>query len=232
MWQQRHSLSVCIWFQDFANLRFESTVRVFPRPPRSLNNYFSISVQILLPNGPSIFLSARFTEQFGRVPEPSPGLPKRGSRSQRIFGDSSVTLAQWWRARHFRNLVICRSQVRFRPKTSQLRFTWIWANKPSGKGSKLLFPVIKAIYIKIRDCAASCNNYVQRCTKVNAIDVTAKTFFERLYLVLGLAPICALSQLSVCSHTPTVHSTTVSRFPCKFFPPDWPLNFLLARFTK
>ena len=64
--------------------------------------------------------------------------------SQRIFRDSSITLAQWWRARHLINLVIRRSQVRFRPKTRQLRFTWIWANRPSSKGSKLLFPVIKA----------------------------------------------------------------------------------------
>jgi len=61
-----------------------------------------------------------------------------------IFSDSSVTLAQWPRARDLTNLVIRRSQVRFRPKTRQLRFTWIWANRPSSKGSKLLFPVIKA----------------------------------------------------------------------------------------
>ena len=61
-----------------------------------------------------------------------------------IFGDSSVTLAQWWRARDSTILVNRRSPVRFRPKTRQLRFTWIWANRPSSKGSKLLFPVIKA----------------------------------------------------------------------------------------
>jgi len=61
-----------------------------------------------------------------------------------IFGDSSVTLAQWWRARDSTNLVIHRSPVRFRPKTRQLRFTCIWANRPWSKGSKLLFPVIKA----------------------------------------------------------------------------------------
>jgi len=71
---------------------------------------------------------------------------KRGSWG--IFGDSSVTLAQWWRARHLRNLVIRRSPVQLRPKTRQLRFTWIWASRPSSKGSKLLFPVIKAISIK------------------------------------------------------------------------------------
>ena len=38
--------------------------------------------------------------------------------------------------------------VRFRPKTRHLKFTWIWAHRPSIKGSKLLFPVIKAIKIK------------------------------------------------------------------------------------
>ena len=38
--------------------------------------------------------------------------------------------------------------VRFRPKTRQLRFTWIWANRPSSKGFKLLFPIIKANQIK------------------------------------------------------------------------------------
>ena len=72
--------------------------------------------------------------------------------------------------------------------------------------------------LPIRDCARSCNSSTPRCTKVSAIDMTAKTFFERLYLVLWLVLICALSQLSVCSHTPTVHATTISRFPCKFFP--------------
>jgi len=72
--------------------------------------------------------------------------PFRGS--WRIFGDSSVTLAQWWRARDSTNLVIHRSQLRFRPKTRHLRFIWIWANRPSSKGSKLLFPVIKANQIK------------------------------------------------------------------------------------
>jgi len=46
----------------------------------------------------------------------------------------------------------------------------------------------------------------------------AKTLFECLYLVLGLLAICALSQLSVCSHPPTIYSTTISRSPCNSFP--------------
>jgi len=44
--------------------------------------------------------------------------------------------------------VIRRSPVRFRPKPRQLKSMWIWANRPSSKGSKLLFPVIKVIKIK------------------------------------------------------------------------------------
>jgi len=48
--------------------------------------------------------------------------------------------------------------------------------------------------LPIRDCAASSNNLVPRGTKVSAIGVTAKTFFERLYVILGLAPIGALSK--------------------------------------
>jgi len=43
-------------------------------------------------------------------------------------------------------------------------------------------------------------------TNKNKATHTAKIFFERLYLILEHAPICALSQLSVCSHTPTVYS--------------------------
>jgi len=76
-----------------------------------------------------------------------------------IFGDSWVTLAQWWRARHLNPLAIRSSPVRFRPKTRQLRFTWIWANRPSSKSSKLLFAVIKAIWIKFK----SIHTYMYIC---------------------------------------------------------------------
>jgi hypothetical protein len=72
--------------------------------------------------------------------------------------------------------------------------------------------------LPIRNCARSSNNRGPRWLKLSAIDVTVKTVFERLYLVSGLAPIGALSQLSVCSHTPTAQSTTISRFLCNFFP--------------
>ena len=43
--------------------------------------------------------------------------------------------------------------------------------------------------LPIRDCTRDCNNRAQMCLQLSTIDVTAKTFFERLYLVLGLCKI-------------------------------------------
>jgi len=75
------------------------------------------------------------------------------------------------------------------------------------------------------DCAASPNNRGPRWPELSAIDVTEKAFFERLYSILGLAPIGAPDQLSLYSHTPTAHSTAISQFPCNFFSHVAPLFF-------
>ena len=56
--------------------------------------------------------------------------------------------------------IICSSPVRFRPKTRQLKSIWIWANRPSSKGSKITFPVIKAIEIN----SYMCTKYLSTCT--------------------------------------------------------------------
>ena len=37
------------------------------------------------------------------------------------------------------------------------------------------------------NCVENCYSFVHECTVVNAIHVTEKAFFERLYLVLGLS---------------------------------------------
>ena len=79
--------------------------------------------------------------------------------------------------------------------------------------------------LPIRDCVASPNNRGPRWPKLSAIDVTVKTIFERLYLVSGLTPIYAPSQLSLCPHTPTAHSAAISRFQCNFFYPVAPHFF-------
>ena len=70
----------------------------------------------------------------------------------------------------------------------------------------------------IRDCPRGCSNRAQMCPQLSAIDVTAKTFFERLYLVLGLRKIAPWVNCPYAPTTPTVHSTSISRFLCNFFP--------------
>ena len=60
--------------------------------------------------------------------------------------------------------------------------------------------------LPIRDCAGSSNNRGPRWPKLIAVDVTAKTFFERLYLVSGLTPIYAPCNNALGAHTHTVHS--------------------------
>jgi len=65
-----------------------------------------------------------------------------------------------------------------------LFFFWVWnpqASAPITSGTRVLG-------LPIGDCAGSSNNLVPRGTKLSATDVTAKAFFERLYLVLGLSP--------------------------------------------
>jgi len=64
MWQQRQTVSVCIWLQDRANLFPLSPFPIpHPHPHRSACSYFSI-----FHVGLSIFLSAR----FGKIPSISP----------------------------------------------------------------------------------------------------------------------------------------------------------------
>ena len=64
---------------------------------------------------------------------------------------------------------------------------------------------ILARRLPIRDCTGSCNDCVPRHPKLSAIDVTAKAFLERLYLVLGLSPFEARVNCP-CAPTPTLLS--------------------------
>jgi len=72
--------------------------------------------------------------------------------------------------------------------------------------------------VPIRDCATGCTNRGQSWSMMSAIDVTAKIFFERLYLVIGLRKIAPWVNCPYARTAPTVHSTTISRFPYNFFP--------------
>jgi len=71
--------------------------------------------------------------------------------------------------------------------------------------------------LPIRDCAGSCINSVPRCTKVSAIHLTAKNILWAFVFGSRTGQIGPW-QLSVCSHTTTVESTTFPRFSCTIFP--------------
>jgi len=94
--------------------------------------------------------------------------------------------------------------------------------------------------LPISDCARSCINRGQSRPMMSAIDVTAKKFFERLYLVLGLRKIASWVICPYAPTTPTVQSTTISRFPCNFFPRmaphffhhDSPSNLAESRYPR
>jgi len=81
--------------------------------------------------------------------------------------------------------------------------------------------------LPIRDCARDYSNRAQMCPQLSAIDLTAKTFFERLYLVLGLRKIVPWVNYPYAPTTPTIHPTTISRFLCNFFPRMAPHFFVI-----
>jgi len=63
---------------------------------------------------------------------------------------------------------------------------------------------------------------------MSAIDVTKKILFERLYLVPGMGAFGPWVNCPYAPTTPTVHSTTISRFHFReFIFPEWPLIFLV-----
>jgi len=76
----------------------------------------------------------------------------------------------------------------------------------------------RVLGLPTKDCARDCNNHKQMCARLSAIDVTAKTFFDRLYLILWLFQIAPLVNCPYLPTTPTIHCTTISRFLCNFFP--------------
>jgi len=71
--------------------------------------------------------------------------------------------------------------------------------------------------LSITDCARGCNNRGQSRPSISAIDVTGKTFFERLYLVSGLSTFGPCVKCPYAPTIPTVHCTTISQFLCNFF---------------
>jgi len=77
---------------------------------------------------------------------------------------------------------------------------------------------VRVLGLPIRDCARGCNNRVHMHPQLSAIYLTGKTFFERLFLVSGMGTFGPWVNCPYAPTTPTVHSTTISRFLCIFFP--------------
>ena len=80
--------------------------------------------------------------------------------------------------------------------------------------------------LPLRDCTRGCNNHKQMCTQLSTIDVTEKTFFERLISSM-IGHIWALSQLSLCTHNPTHSVYNYFSISEQFFSPDGPSIFLV-----
>jgi len=85
MWHERHSLSVDIWFQDWAYLSPDLTIRVLSHPHRLIYNYFSISVKYFPPQRPLIFFVSTICQSIW----PSPGFPQQKESVRKEWRDSS-----------------------------------------------------------------------------------------------------------------------------------------------
>ena len=86
--------------------------------------------------------------------------------------------------------------------------------------------------LPISDCARGCINRGYRWLQLSAIDVTEKTFFKRLYLVLRLRKIALCVRLSVCSHNSDRFLDNYFSISEQFFPLNGPSFCWSARFTK
>jgi len=103
--------------------------------------------------------------------------------------------------------------------------------KPPKDGLIVLWPTNGRVStfcgLPIRDCAKGCTNRGQSRPVMSAIDVTAKTLFERLYLVLGMG---TFGQSTFTMH-PQLRLFTYNYFSIfvKKFPPNGLSFFLSSR---
>jgi len=79
------------------------------------------------------------------------------------------------------------------------------------------YPRWRVLGLPIGDCTRGCNNCDHTRPQMSAIDVTKKKLFARLYLVPGMGTCGPWVIWPYLPTTPTVHYTTISGFPCKFF---------------
>ena len=88
----------------------------------------------------------------------------------------------------------------------------------------------KGYGLSIRDCAGQHKTLLLRDTKMSAIDVTAKTIFERLVLVPGQCKFFVFCHHTLGTHTLTADDATIFWFSCLLldFFPESPLKFCIS----
>jgi len=124
-----------------------------------------------------------------------------------------LVLTKWIHPRHRQGF---RFLNEFCTRNTLLKYT-----KPAAKP----VPTYEGTGTPYRDCTRGCDNRGQSWPMMSAIHVTANTFFERLYLVIGLRKIVPWVNCPYARTTPTVRPTTISRVLCNFFPPVAPHFF-------
>ena len=92
-------------------------------------------------------------------------------------------------------------------------------------------PPTRVPLFPIRDFAGSCNSCAQMCHMSSTTNVTAVTFFERLYLVPGLRKFVPWINCP-CAPTPPPFTEQLLLDFRTNFPPSGPSFFWSARFTK
>jgi len=69
------------------------------------------------------------------------------------------------------------SQIRFRPPKQDLESIWIWDDRPSSKGLKLLLPVIKANKIKLLSSTGKYKNPLKLVFQVGTSEGVCETIW-------------------------------------------------------
>ena len=107
-----------------------------------------------------------------------------------------------------------------RPKVGRSTVTRTWQILGCKKHffARKIFSTKRVQGLPIRDCTRDCNNCGHTRPQMSAIYVTEKILFERLYLVSGMGTFGPWVSCPYAPTTPTVHPTTICRFPCNFFP--------------
>ena len=144
MWQQRHSLSVCIWFQDWAHLGPKSTVPMCPQPRLFTLQLFLDFRSNFFPERPLNFLVITIHQ----VIWPSPGTlfsairpPYESCKNILCSGPPEMPLRNWYNCgtKHFKltiNMV-----VRWKLKT---QLEWVIEPVPHDLVRRIRFWRIKS----------------------------------------------------------------------------------------